>query len=134
MVVDKHENTLTVLADGQFFKKYGCRTGREDYMTPVGEFKITNKKKNPEWRKPGSGELIASGAPDNELGTRWMAFQGSSLGIHGTIDPSTIGYYASQGCVGMAKEDVEELFDYIPIGAPLTIKGEQDPARRLPSA
>lgn len=130
--VDKFENTLTVTANGKFFKRYRCRTGRADHMTPTGEYKIINKKKDPEWRKPGTGEFVASGAPDNELGTRWMAFDGSSLGIHGTIDPSTVGFYASQGCVGMLKEDVEELFDYIPLGTPLSIRGTQNPELKLP--
>jgi lipoprotein-anchoring transpeptidase ErfK/SrfK len=57
-----------------------------------------------------------------------MGFQGSSLGIHGTIWPDSIGSYASNGCVGMLKDDVEELYDLVRIGTPILIKGQiQDP-------
>jgi lipoprotein-anchoring transpeptidase ErfK/SrfK len=131
IVVDKWTNTLTLYSNGQFFKKYKVRTGVHDYMTPTGEFSIMNKKEDPQWTRPDTGEVIAPGAPDNELGTRWMAFSGSQLGIHGTIKPETLGYYASQGCVGMSKEDVEELYNIISIGTPIEIVGKQNPDLHL---
>ncbi len=53
-----------------------------------------------------------------------MSFYRDQLGIHGTIHPDTIGQYASYGCVGMLKEDVEELFDIVPLKTPLKIIGE----------
>ena len=127
LVVDKWNNTLTVYANDAFFKRYRVRTGTHDYMTPVGSFTIINKKENPQWTRPGTNVVIAGGAPENELGTRWMAFQGSQLGIHGTIRPETIGLYSSQGCVGLLTADVEELYEYIPVGATLEIKGQQNP-------
>jgi len=127
LAVDKNTNTMTVYNHGQFFKKYRVRTGKTEHMTPQGEFTIINKKVNPEWRKPGTGEYLGPNDPQNELGTRWMAFVGSSLGIHGTIKPETIGYNTSQGCVGMLQEDVEELFDLLPLGTTLSITGETNP-------
>jgi len=126
--VDKWANTLTLYSNGQFFKKYQVRTGAAEYMTPAGEYKVLNKKKDPQWTKPGTANIIPPGHPENELGTRWMAFDGSQLGIHGTIRPETIGRYTSQGCVGLLKEDVEELFDLVAIGTPVVIKGTQNPA------
>lgn len=124
IVVDKSTNTLTLLNHGEFFARYPVRTGRIDYLTPVGDFKIVTKKKNPQWTDPKTHQTYAPLHPDNELGTRWMGFQGSSLGIHGTIHPESIGSYASNGCVGMLKEDVEELYDLVRVGTPITIKGE----------
>lgn len=123
--VDVTANTLVVRNAGKFFNIYPVRTGREAGTTPTGEFKILNKKANPTW-KPGDGRVYLPGDPANELGTRWMSFEGDILGIHGTLHPESVGEYASNGCVGMLKEDVEELFDMINVGTPLTINGEPD--------
>jgi tetratricopeptide (TPR) repeat protein len=129
ILVDKSDNTLTLFNNGQFFKRYGCRTGKANYMTPTGDFRIESKVKDPRWRNAKEGKTYASGDPKNELGTRWMAFRGSILGIHGTIDPKTIGTYASNGCVGLLREDVEELYDLVPVGTPLKITGKMKTSR-----
>ncbi len=124
IVVDKSDNTLTLYSGEAFFKKYPVRTGKYDFQTPVGEYVIENKKKDPEWYNPRDNKRYPSGHPENELGTRWMSFYRDQLGIHGTIHPDTIGQYASYGCVGMLKEDVEELFDIVPLKTPIKIIGE----------
>ena len=49
-----------------------------------------------------------------------MAFL-STYGIHGTNAPWTIGYAVSNGCVRMHEEDVEELFEMVRVGTPVTI-------------
>jgi hypothetical protein len=124
IVVNKSDNTLTLYSEERFFKKYPVRTGKYDYQTPVGEYVIENKKKDPEWFNPRDRKRYPSGHPENELGTRWMSFYRDQLGIHGTIHPETIGQYASYGCVGMLKEDVEELFDIVPVKTAIKIIGE----------
>lgn len=134
VVVDRSDNSLTVYDDQKVFKRYPCRTGREEYMTPTGEFSIINKKTNPEWTDPATHKRYKGGDPANELGTRWMSFQGAMLGIHGTIHPDSIGLYTSKGCIGMLRDDVEELFDYLPLKTPLTIVGDQDPDIRTRTA
>ncbi len=123
IVVNKTTNEIILKSGGEFFKKYRVRTGKYDYLTPTGNFKIEYKKKDPEWVDPRTHKRYPPNDPANELGTRWMAFQGSALGIHGTIHPDTIGEYASRGCVGMLMEDVEELYDIVPEGTPVIIKG-----------
>ncbi|MCC6548270.1 L,D-transpeptidase family protein [Candidatus Sumerlaeota bacterium] len=128
LVVDVAANTMVLNNGGKFFKIYRVRTGREAGTTPAGQFKILNKKSAPTWR-PGNGHTYLPGDPNNELGTRWMSFQGDILGIHGTLHPETVGEYASNGCVGMHTADVEELFDLINVGTPLTITGTQDLTR-----
>lgn len=124
IVVDKGENTLVLYNAGEFFKRYRCRTGKEDWMTPNGTFHIQRKVKDPQWNDPKTGRTYPPNHPENALGTRWLAFEGS-LGIHGTIDPSTIGGYASNGCVGLLMEDVEELFDLVPVGTEVQITGKK---------
>ncbi len=129
LLCDKAENTLTVYNEGRFFKQYAVRTGRDATSTPPGEYKILNKKKDPTWRSPIDGKTYKPGDPGNELGTRWMAFEGDSLGIHGTIHPETVGHYASNGCIGMRTSEIEELFDMVSVGTPLRIVGKQDLTR-----
>ncbi|HPB31540.1 MAG TPA: L,D-transpeptidase family protein [Candidatus Sumerlaeota bacterium] len=127
LLVDKYTNTMTLLNKGRFFKKYRIRTGSHENKTPVGTFTIQNKKSDPRWVNPRTLKVYPGGDPENELGSRWMSFKDDDLGIHGTIKPETVGYYSSFGCVGMLKEDVEELFDIIPVGTPLKIVGEMNP-------
>ena len=127
IIVDKFNNTLTLYNNDKYFKKYPVRTGVYEYQTPAGKYKIESKVKNPDWNKPDTGEKIHAGDPRNELGTRWMGFEGSALGIHGTIKPETIGKYASNGCIGLYIKDVEELYDLVPLGTEIEIIGKQNP-------
>lgn len=128
LVCDVPSNTLTLYNGGRFLAQWPVRTGRVPGTTPEGEFRILNKKTGPTWR-PGNGFVYEPGDPNNELGTRWMAFEGDLLGIHGTLHPETVGHYASNGCIGMRTPDVEELFDLVTVGTPLRIQGAQDPSR-----
>ncbi len=125
---DISRNTLILKNHGQFVKAYPVRTGRVAGTTPTGQFRILNKKTGPTWR-PGDGRVYLPGDPNNELGTRWMSFEGDILGIHGTVRPETVGHYASNGCIGMKREDVEELFDLVMVGTSLEITGQQDTTR-----
>jgi TolA-binding protein len=127
IVVDKYSNTLTLLNDGKFFKKYRVRIGAYENQTPVGEYKVQNKKINPTWVNPRTLKMYKGGDPENELGNRWLSFKDDRLGLHGTIKPETIGYYSSYGCIGMYKADVEELYDLITVGTPLKIVGQMNP-------
>jgi LysM repeat protein len=132
-------NELILKNNGEFVKSYTVRTGRVAGTTPTGTYKVLNKKQNPTWR-PGDGRVYHPGDPNNELGTRWMAFEGDILGIHGTLHEETLGAYASNGCIGMSREDVEELFDLVLVGTPLIVEGTQDlafapviPAPQIPN-
>jgi tetratricopeptide (TPR) repeat protein len=128
IIVNISDNTLTLLNNGTFFKKYRVRTGRSSGLTPTGQFRIEDKLKNPSWEDPATGRVHKPGSPENELGTRWLKFDRPGLGIHGTIHPESIGQYASQGCIGMLKDDVEELYDLVPRRTPVMIIGERPKA------
>jgi lipoprotein-anchoring transpeptidase ErfK/SrfK len=95
------------------------RTGAEPDLTPVGAFRVVNRSVEPQWTF--QGRVVPGGHPDNELGARWMGFEGNRIGIHEAIDPTTIGTYSSNGCVGMVRQDVVELYDLTRLGTPVTI-------------
>ena len=77
-----------------------------------------------------NGKVIASGDPENPLGSRWMRLTGTEdsnrnykgYGIHGTKDRSSIGQNASNGCIRMLNEEVEELYDIIKTSVPVIIE------------
>lgn len=117
--IDKSRNVLVLYADGKTVKKYSVATGKNN-CTPVGEFKITDKLMNPTWFKTGA--ILPPGSPENALGTRWMGFDKPAYGIHGTIEPKTIGTQASEGCIRMLNKDVEELYGLVPSGTKVTIQ------------
>lgn len=54
------------------------------------------------------------------LGTRRLKL-GDGYGLHGTNQPETIGRAVSHGCVRLRNEDIEKLFDMVPVGTPVFI-------------
>ena len=118
MVVDKSQNMLILKLNDQFFKLYHVGTGRNN-NTPIGEYKITTKIKDPPWYT--KGKVIPYGDPENLLGTRWMGIDRKGYGIHGTWEPESIGKQESAGCIRLLNEEVEELYKIVPSGTPVVI-------------
>ncbi|MFL5843451.1 MAG: L,D-transpeptidase family protein [Solirubrobacteraceae bacterium] len=130
LVVDRSHFQLKLYKKLKLVKTYQVAIGAVGLETPAGLYHIQNKAVNPAWTMPNSdwvapadrGKVIPGGVPENPLKARWMGiFDGA--GIHG-VDPSeygTIGSAASHGCVRMRIPDVEELYDQVPVGAPIFI-------------
>lgn len=117
--IDKSKNILVLYSNDEAVKKYSVTTGKKN-CTPVGEFKITDKLVHPTWFKTGA--ILPPGSPENALGTRWMGFDKPAYGIHGTIEPTSIGTQASEGCIRMLNEDVEELYSIVPVGTKVIVE------------
>jgi lipoprotein-anchoring transpeptidase ErfK/SrfK len=118
IVVDKKSNKLYLFLDQRPLKSFRVATGINN-KTPVGRFKIINKVANPIWYNEGTA--VPPESPENILGTRWLGFDAPSYGIHGTKHPDSIGKQESAGCVRMLNRDVEELYDFVPLGTVVTI-------------
>jgi len=107
--------------------------GRMDWETPLGKTSIINKKKDPDWRPPQSlkEEAIAEGneplpdivkaGPDNPLGRYAMRLGIPGYLIHSTNKPYGVGMRVTHGCLRMYPEDIERLFEDIPVGTPVHI-------------
>lgn len=122
IIVNKSTNQVAFIANEQIVKVYPVATGKTMDLTPEGIFTITVKAIHPYYRKLN----IQGGAPNNPLGTRWIGFDaedtdGRTYGIHGTNQPSSIGKYVSQGCIRLQNKDVEELFQWVPLGTKIFI-------------
>jgi len=116
--VDKSQNIL-ILKDGdEVVKVYDVSTGEES-STPIGDFKITTRLIDPVWFN--RGVVVPPESPENVLGSRWLGFDLPGYGIHGTIDPDTIGQQVTAGCIRMRNPDVEELYTIIPPGTSVSV-------------
>jgi hypothetical protein len=94
--------------------------GREGRTIP-GEYSVGEKKEDPMWFPKGRAP-VPFGDPENPLGTRWIAWDGSnSLGYHGTSEEDRIGEAASDGCIRLRNQDVEVLFEILPKGSPISV-------------
>ena len=114
---------------------YAHGIGRQDWNTPLGKTRIDRKVKDPAWHPPESirrehaanGDplpSVVSSGPHNPLGAYMMhlAVPGG-YEIHGTdIDKIYgIGMQITHGCVRMYPEDIEELYQSVPVGTPVYI-------------
>ena len=116
--IDKSQNLLTLRDQDEVLKVYSVSTG-EGNITPVGNFEIVSRLVDPVWFNKGI--VVPPESPQNVLGSRWLGFDLSGYGIHGTIDPESIGKQVTAGCVRMRNEDVEELYSIIPRGTRVAI-------------
>lgn len=117
LVVYRH-GTEAVLA-------WECGIGKEGHDTPPGTYEIGLRQTDPAYM-PDGRQARPFGHPENPLGTRWLAWhldgENTSYGIHGTWEPEGVGQRVSQGCVRMRNEDVEVLYDLLPLGAQVVVQ------------
>ncbi len=122
ILIDKSSHVLTVFVNEDRLYSFQVATGKGN-RTPVGEFKIANKLKNPWYNKKN----IPGGHHTNPFGTRWLGLDvpntgGYKYGIHGTNNPYSIGRSASSGCIRMYNKNVEWLYEHIPVGTKVLIQ------------
>jgi lipoprotein-anchoring transpeptidase ErfK/SrfK len=127
LIVNRGAFKLSLYKKLKLVKTYGIAVGQVGLETPAGEYSIQNKAVNPAWHVPDSdwagklrGKVIPGGTPENPIKARWMGIY-DGAGIHGTSARGSIGSAASHGCIRMLIEDVEELYDRVPVGAPVYI-------------
>ncbi len=121
IVVDKSERNLYLYNGAKLQKKYRVAVGMPGFPTPLGQFKIVQKRYMPTWTNPGSAWATSMPAyippgPGNPLGTRAMNLSASGIRIHGTSKIGSIGTAASHGCIRMLMHDVEQLYDLVKVG------------------
>jgi len=128
IVVDIGDLRLYLYRDGNLVKSYMVATGQARWPTPTGTYAIVDMQTDPTWLPPNSdwakdAKPIPPGA-ENPLGTRWMGTSAPGVGIHGVppSEDSSIGTYASHGCIRMHDWDAVDLFDRIVVGMPVIIR------------
>jgi len=119
-VVHKRSYVMDVFLDNVLVKHFKVGLGA-DGSTPTGEWRVSTKLVNPTYYPPRGGQVVAADDPTNPLGERWIGLIGISgeaagqerYGIHGTVEPDSIGKSVSLGCIRMYNEDVMQLYTYL---------------------
>jgi len=126
IIVNRGAFQLSLYRKLKLAKTYPIAVGQVGLETPAGLYNVENKAVNPSWHVPNSdwagklaGTVVPPG-PTNPIKARWMGIY-AGAGIHGTDSTSSIGTAASHGCIRMLIPDVIDLYDQVPVGAPVYI-------------
>jgi lipoprotein-anchoring transpeptidase ErfK/SrfK len=117
-----------VLGDGSALR-YPVAVGRPGKQWE-GAARISGKYVQPAWSPPDEvradnpklPNVIPGGSSHNPMGPRAMTLSGGEYAIHGTNRPSSIGTFASYGCIRMYNQDIVDLFDRVSVGAPVVVR------------
>jgi lipoprotein-anchoring transpeptidase ErfK/SrfK len=141
ITIDKSDYELSVYDEKGWYATYPVVFGNNslddkkvagDKNTPEGSFHITSKRVHDKWDR-----FLAIDYPTQES---WDKFRlrkqrgeipqnagiGGGIGIHGTWphEDFVIDNYKNwtMGCISMKCSDVEELYNYTPVGTKVTIR------------
>ena len=136
IIVDPAAHFLYHVRGHRQAMRYGVGVGRDGFAWS-GTAEIRMKRRWPRWVPPK--EMVARderaakwsngqpGGPGNPLGARALYLYADGKDtlyrIHGTTEPKSIGKSVSSGCVRMLNEDVANLFDQVPIGTQVIVRG-----------
>lgn len=141
IVIDKRKYELSVYDAKGWFATYPVVFGNSslddkkmegDRNTPEGNFRINSKRVHQKWdRYMGidypTKDCLAKFNNRKQRGEipAW-AKPGGAIGIHGTWpgEDFVIDKYKNWtlGCISLKRSDVEDLYSYIPVGTPVTIR------------
>ena len=124
LVVSIPDRKLAVVENNHVVEVFAVSVGAPNSPSPTGTFTIVNRVANPTYYHPG--KVIAPG-PRNPIGTRWIGLNQKGYGIHGTDQPSSIGYAKSHGCIRLRNADVERLFERVRPGDVVELHAERTP-------
>jgi LysM repeat protein len=119
----KSKFRMDVYLQDVYVRSFRVGLGTEN-GTPEGVWKVKNRLENPTYYPPASAtdkRIIPPDDPNNPLGKRWIGLEGvegdalghEGYGIHGTIEPESIGKAVSLGCIRMHNEDVGVLYNLL---------------------
>ncbi|NTF31148.1 L,D-transpeptidase [Rhizobium skierniewicense] len=137
IVVDTKQHFLYLVQPGGKAVRYGVGLGRDGYAW-AGRGKIQWKAKWPRWTPPDEmvqrqPELASISAANggmipglnNPLGARALYIfkdgKDTLYRVHGTPDWQSVGKATSSGCVRMLNQDVIDLYERVPQGAPIVV-------------
>jgi lipoprotein-anchoring transpeptidase ErfK/SrfK len=140
IVVDPEQRFLFHVLEGGSAIRYGVGVGRAGFAWS-GDAVVGMKRRWPRWLPPiemTQRDIKAAvwlngmpGGPENPLGARALYLHADNVDtlyrIHGTNEPHSIGKAMSSGCIRMLNQDVAELFDQVPVGTRVVVRGaDQD--------
>ncbi|MGZ5287238.1 MAG: L,D-transpeptidase family protein [Flavisolibacter sp.] len=141
IIVDKSSYELYVYDSQGWFATYPVVFGNSslddkkmegDKNTPEGSFRIVNKRVHDKWDRymgldyPTRESLDKFNARKKRGEIPASASPGGGIGIHGTWphEDYQIDRFKNwtNGCISLKNDDVKDLYSYVPIGTPISIR------------
>ena len=141
LIINTTNNTFELYKNNQIIRQGRCSTGSFIHLevdstksftfeTPKGVMTVQNKVTNPVWTKP-DWAFIEEGLPvpppghssrrePNVLGDYALKL-GDGYMIHGTLYQRLIGSPVTHGCVRMLDDDLEAVYNALPVGSKVFI-------------
>lgn len=128
IVVKTAERRLYLVLGNGTALRYRVAVGRPGKQWQ-GLAQVNGKHVQPAWIPPAEVRadnprlpgVIPGGVPGNPMGPRALTLSGGEYAIHGTNKPSSIGTFASYGCIRMYNHDIVDLFDRVSVGTPVMV-------------
>lgn len=116
VVIWKQRHQMNVYLGDTLVHSYRVGLGTNG-GTPTGTWTVRNKLENPDWTNPVTNQHYSADNPQNPIGEYWIGLHGiageaagrTGFGIHGTIEPQSIGENMSMGCVRLVPDDIKAV-------------------------
>jgi len=112
ILIDLSDQTLTAFENATPVFSTLISAGQRYTPTPIGDFAIYSKIRSQTMSGPGYR------LPN----VQWVAYFYKSYAIHGTYWHDNFGHPMSHGCVNMRNIDAQWLYEWAPIGTPVSVR------------
>jgi lipoprotein-anchoring transpeptidase ErfK/SrfK len=118
VIISAANSDVMVTRNGRVIFYAPISHGGDRDPVPVGKTKISGVIPNPLYRynpelfwdaDPSHTKALIRPGPNNPVGSVWIALNLPHYGLHGTPEPSRIGYGTSHGCIRMTNWDALRL-------------------------
>jgi lipoprotein-anchoring transpeptidase ErfK/SrfK len=106
-------------------------TGSRHDPLPLGEWVVNGVGRNPHFNynpdlfwdaDPTHAKAKVAAGPNNPVGVVWIDLSKEHYGIHGTPEPSRIGYTESHGCIRLTNWDAMRVADLVGPGIKVILR------------
>jgi len=128
IVIRTHERRLFLTLGNGEAVSYPVAVGKPGKQWR-GYARVDGKYVRPAWSppdevkrdKPWMPAVIPPG-PHNPMGERALTLDRGEYAIHGTNMPTSIGKFASYGCIRMFNADIIDLYDRVAVGTVVLVE------------
>ena len=131
IVITRSETILELYEDDKLIAAIPIAPGSPAHPTPPGKWRILGIASMPTFRWDAgvlnhgvrtSNFYMLPAGPRNPVGVAWIGLNRAGIGIHGTNNPSSIGTFASHGCMRTANWDISRICHMVTAGVTVEIK------------
>jgi lipoprotein-anchoring transpeptidase ErfK/SrfK len=132
VTVTDRSKTLEVRNDaGEVIFHAPVTVGSKNDPLPVGEWVVNGVSRNPVFHynptlfwdaDPSHAKAKVAAGPNNPVGVVWIDLSKEHYGIHGTPEPSRVGYTESHGCIRLTNWDAMRLADLVGTGTKVILR------------